>query len=796
MTSRIETPDVMFVGIYYPQLLDYLVLDMRVNWPGVDEDPREPLMQFTRANALIGHYSHVLLDVVAGESIYGTSRLLESVRNHLKLINQKPDEYSPAVVEILYKLGRVFTTSTNVLPRYAQVSNEEDEETPLVVYETLESLTINRTDQLDGVFGEEISSEYTDGATLSSIPNEFTSSSYTFTAGDVGSYIVVVSSVSGNYGRYRISTFVDANTVRVKDLDGNDANFTTENNITFVVYEPTSNLNTEANSDAGSTLTPWTTVKDGNCFYIGHEHIMFNKVAIDIDTPGDVDAGTWEYFDDNFQDVEPNSVVNNGPDMTFGINNLVGTTTKEGKLIKVTYLETGAFEIVKSEWVGGENKITTQGTLGQAIPSTVTSDYMIGTDWNDLEATDGTNNLSQDGDVEFDLPQTIDKNWQKSTLFGIEGYWIRFRVIDKGSAVSPVIERIQTDTGDQYILAESTQGEYTTEDPLGSSNEQPNQEFELANKYLIPESLTVEVEEGGVWSYWSVYEDFFNSASTSKHVTYEIDAYDNAKIIFGDGVNGKIPLTGVDNLRCSYRVNANNDGNLGANTITVNKTGVSYFSEVTNPRAAYGWIRKEGTADSIEERKLAITRLKVTKPQALQARRAISAPDVQIMSVNYRTSGGTQLVIRSLGIEEGYGVKTIENVVVGQGGTLLTANQLTEIDEHFNGTDAEDSITCYNHEVVTTNYTPRVITIEAEVTGGDQTEIENLISALLNPGKLQDDEITFEWDFGGTVPRSRIIHEIHKVSGVTNVNLIQPASDVSLNTKELPLIGTLTITML
>jgi len=62
---------------------------------------------------------------------------------------------------------------------------------------------------------------------------------------------------------------------------------------------------------------------------------------------------------------------------------------------------------------------------------------------------------------------------------------------------------------------------------------------------------------------------------------------------------------------------------------------------------------------------------------------------------------------------------------------------------------------------------------------------------------VKEDGVTFEWDFGLDVPVSRIIHEIFESDErINKVTVTTPASDVVLGPTELPVIGTVSITII
>ena len=101
-----------------------------------------------------------------------------------------------------------------------------------------------------------------------------------------------------------------------------------------------------------------------------------------------------------------------------------------------------------------------------------------------------------------------------------------------------------------------------------------------------------------------------------------------------------------------------------------------------------------------------------------------------------------------------------------------------------------------NHEVTTVNYTPRVIDVTATTIGGNEESIKNALISLLNPEAKFSDNTTFRWDFGDLVPVSIIQCAIHDTDElIEKVTVTVPAADVQLSAKELPLAGTLDITV-
>ena len=727
MATTITIPDFNFAVMYYAEILESLFQYKRINVPEhTDESPQDPLIQFMRMMALVGHLNNVNIDLVANESTLPTAKLQETVRNMLRLIDYEMATATPSVVDVIYELSKVFTASFEIISARAQVSTEREPGVDVIWFEALTALTIQRTDQFGHVFAY------------------------------------------------------------VQDFASPDdwADYTTEAN----------------NQTIGQTWEPWhtgATVTVGDAIYFGHPQVMWNKLGLAFDTVASDISGVWEYYDGNYSKSVPTAVEDQTGYLRIRLDDYLGTTKKPGTRIRVMLNETTAFEDLVSQWnaiIG--NYVDTTGYLGQTTPSTDVEDYTVGSNWEELpDQTDGTSMLTQAGDLDFTLPQTLTRNWIAGEVNDTTDYWIRFRVTEVGgSPVAPIFEYGLMDDGKQYVRRSCTQGRTQSDNPLGSSTGVINQSFETSQEYFIANSGTLYVDD----ELWNEVDNFLNSKPTDKHYRVELGTNDKATVIFGDGVTGKVPPIGVNNIRFDYRWDVENNGNVGANTITLDKSGLTYINTLWNPRSASGWSQAEGaTEESLEA-------AKVSGPASLRTRDvALNGDGVVTMAIAFVAADGSSPVSRARAFEEGFGVKTIELVIVTGGGGLATADQVAEIEEYFNGDQytypVKPKRVVANQEVTVVNYTPVSIDVTATVTVSATVtaeSIENQLRQVFQPEALRDDGITYEWEFGEEVPISRIIHEIHRTNtSIVEVNLTVPASNVSLNARELPVLGTVNLTV-
>lgn len=165
---------------------------------------------------------------------------------------------------------------------------------------------------------------------------------------------------------------------------------------------------------------------------------------------------------------------------------------------------------------------------------------------------------------------------------------------------------------------------------VGGSTGDANQGFRLMQQpVLLPrdpdsqEYLKVEVDPGGGFEVWERHGTLLYSRSNDPHFFVRIDENDNAELVFGDATYGRIPPAGAI-VRATYLIGGGAAGNVGADTITVAKSGVNVPVTVTNPLAASGGADRE----SIEHAR----RLAPYVFRSLQ--RAVTATDYAALAEN------------------------------------------------------------------------------------------------------------------------------------------------------------------
>jgi predicted phage baseplate assembly protein len=531
----------------------------------------------------------------------------------------------------------------------------------------------------------------------------------------------------------------------------------------------------------------------GDALYVGHATAIWDALRADVDIASPGVTGVWEFYAGDFEGGQPDGVTNLGSTLRLTLNGILGSASRAGTIVRVRCVATGATEDLAVTFSGGVNRVDTATFLGQSVPSTDASAYVVGSDWREVGGlTDETVALSVAGvgDVSYRLPQTLTETWRKTVVNGVEAYWIRFRVIAAVGANAVELAEIRVDAGGQFLVVEVRQGESQEDAPLGSSTGLESQTFQLLQfPVLDDESLRVFVDEG-LEQEWTRVNDFLSSTPVDRHFRVEFDDDGRCTVTFGDGVNGKIPAAGVNNIRALYRTMEEVNGNVGAGAINVNQSGIAFANRVYNPRQASGFRVREGSTPED------LARVKLAGPATLRTRdRVVSSEDAEILA----TAQSSNLsIVRALAVEEAFGPKTVGLVCVGAGGAGLTAAQLDAAEKFFNGDPVAGtrSRLVLNHQLTAENYTPKIVNVVATVYGGNLAAVKTALTALLSPVAVEDDGVTWVWDFGGEVPVSRINAAIFATTPrPRKVVITTPASDVVLGDEELPNVGTLTITV-
>jgi predicted phage baseplate assembly protein len=237
--------------------------------------------------------------------------------------------------------------------------------------------------------------------------------------------------------------------------------------------------------------------------------------------------------------------------------------------------------------------------------------------WKPLKIADYTRNMNESGTVGFFVPPGLVKTADPYVEEWENLYWLKVIVDKEEWRDMPSIHSVHMNT---TIAA---QVEHVEDEIVGSSDGNASQEFVLLRTPVISEEILVEEtgKPGETSMRWQRVEDFFASSSTDRH--YMIDRVSGA-VVFGNGINGKIPPLGKDNIIASYLVGGGKKGNVDAFEINDMKISIPYVDRVINPEPARGGGDNEQIEDVLNR-----------GPYLIKHRnRAVTLEDFQRMAVD------------------------------------------------------------------------------------------------------------------------------------------------------------------
>ena len=196
-------------------------------------------------------------------------------------------------------------------------------------------------------------------------------------------------------------------------------------------------------------------------------------------------------------------------------------------------------------------------------------------------------------------------------------------------------------------VAEVTQGETVRDEVLGSSDGTAFQSYQLKKSPLTyepstdPESVvavqsTLVVTVNG--TRWLEQPSLVNDAPHDQVFTTTADAAAQTTVLFGDGINGARPPSGINNIRARYRKGLGASGNLPSGAIQQLLDSVAGLQRVTNPIPFSGG----GDADNVVQ-------IRERAPASLRTfGRAVSVADYAALALSFpgiAKAGATWIVI-------------------------------------------------------------------------------------------------------------------------------------------------------
>ena len=175
-----------------------------------------------------------------------------------------------------------------------------------------------------------------------------------------------------------------------------------------------------------------------------------------------------------------------------------------------------------------------------------------------------------------------------ATINGHDLYWIRLRVAQPDYDMPPIIEGI-------LLNVVSATQKTTTSRAKFSSTGLPGLQISLGNGSIIKNSLKVSIGDESLD--WTQVEDLDASGPGDRH--YTLDPI-SGTISFGDGIRGKIPAEGGNNIIVTFSSGGGIRGNVAPGAINkILDSSLSQMVQVQNKRAAYSGSEPGTLEDAI-----------------------------------------------------------------------------------------------------------------------------------------------------------------------------------------------------
>jgi hypothetical protein len=288
---------------------------------------------------------------------------------------------------------------------------------------------------------------------------------------------------------------------------------------------------------------------------------------------------------------------------------------------------------------------------------------------------------------------------------------------------------------------------------------------------------TVAVQVNGVD--WMAVEHFAESDADDLHYRVDIDALDVASVVFGDGLAGAKPGSGLE-IACTYLVTLGAAGNLAPGRITelpdpILVGGQPIDVSVTNITAATGGEDAESHEDA---RRLA--------PATMQSTwKAVTKADYQTLCERFPGVG--KAAVLDLNDEAGLRIYSVRVVIAPAGGGMPSAQLKADVLADLNAR--------------------RLVTVEVAIDDPTYRSVPVTATLYIYPGETPsvvqeraEDALAeyFAFDtqsFGGAVYTSDLVALLDGIEGVSHVALQAPSTNLTMAPRELAALGTVTLTI-
>jgi len=272
------------------------------------------------------------------------------------------------------------------------------------------------------------------------------------------------------------------------------------------------------------------------------------------------------------------------------------------------------------------------GTAASSLEGDVVWEGKTAADtWTRLELLDDeTRGLARTGFLRLRLTGSLIASKEPGDPQAKERFWLR--------AVASDTQRSDTRSL-RYLIPNAVRVRqwrtYARELLAPGSDGTPNQQRDVRHPPILlgsPDAVLVEVNEqqpnGNLeWTAWAQAEDLAtrrqgDSVATAGHPLSVFSvSRDRSSVVFGDGLDGRVPPRGPNNLRVTYRSGGGANGNVSAGSLSL----------ASSPTAVEGVEQREGATGGSDEEN--VERARDTAPQRLRTlERAVTAADFEVLA--------------------------------------------------------------------------------------------------------------------------------------------------------------------
>lgn len=408
------------------------------------------------------------------------------------------------------------------------------------------------------------------------------------------------------------------------------------------------------------------------------------------------------------------------------------------------------------------------------------------------------------------VPSFSGQAWNAKVYTIINGTTVQF-----GTGIGGVGNGLAPSAGDQILVTyqPAAPGQYAGDvlaiqaaqvvgESVGISTGAPNQRFTLFSTPVVDGSVSIWIDQGGAHQLWHYFQRMVDAGPNDPAYSLSTDSNGVVSIIFGDGINGSVPISGAM-ITANYNVGGGSKGNVAAKTLTNIGIAIPGVLSVTNPAGAYGGADAE-TLDHI----------RIHAPLSVTAiNRAVTLDDyaallLNIPSIAKAAAAATYFNTVNLYIHPAgdffpnttAGLQALQTAINTLKPSITNSNQTGYLDDKKMVTTSIQVLgPQYNKAgTLSLGYVPVNVTLTVQVLAQYH---QNTVKAAVQAA-IQNLFLFSVVDFGSYISLSSVYHTVQAVEGVDYVNVSvlcrneqtpQVAADVQCGPYEIPQANAVTI---